>query len=161
MVKKILAFLLFSLVIMQLFRPKKNISTVASPNHIASLYSTPDDVKKILELSCNDCHSNNTVYPWYAEVQPVAWWLNDHIKDGKEEVNFDEFSTYTPRRQYRKFEEIIKQVKEDEMPLNSYTWLHKGAILQADQKQKIISWAEDMRKQMQEKYPLDSLARKK
>jgi hypothetical protein len=161
MIKKVLVFLLIVLLIMQLFRPKKNITTATPVNNIATVYATPEDVKQLLQVSCNDCHSNNTIYPWYAAVQPVAWWLSNHIKDGKDEVNFDEFSTYSPRRQYRKFEEIIKQVKEEEMPLNSYTWIHKNAILNTDQKQKIISWAEGVRKQMEEKYPIDSLVKKK
>ncbi len=161
MIKKILVFLLIVLIIMQVFRPKKNITTAAPVSNIATVYTTPEDVKQLLKVSCNDCHSNNTIYPWYAEVQPVAWWLSNHVKEGKGEVNFDEFATYSLRRQYRKFEEIIKEVKEDEMPLNSYTWLHKDAILNADQKQKIITWAEANRKLMEGKYPIDSLVRKK
>jgi hypothetical protein len=91
----------------------------------------------------------------------VAWWLSNHIKEGKEELNFDEFAAYRLRRQYKKLEEVIKQVKEEEMPLNSYTWIHKDAVFNTDQKQKIIAWAESIRSQMQQKYPMDSLIKKK
>jgi Haem-binding domain len=161
MVKKTFVFLLIILVIMQVFRPKKNISTAVPVNNIAALYSTPEDIKQVLKAGCNDCHSNNTRYPWYAEVQPVAWWLSNHIKDGKNELNFDEFAAYPPGRQYRKLEEIIKQVKEDQMPLNSYTWIHKDAVFSSDQKQKLTGWAEAIRIQLQQKYPMDSLVKKK
>jgi len=161
MVKKILAILLILLIIVQFFHPKKN-ETVASPaNSIAAVFAVPDNVKKILAVSCNDCHSGQTAYPWYSKVQPVDWWLNNHIIEGKKELNFDEFASYRPRRQYKKMEEIIKQVKEDEMPLNSYTWIHKDAILTADQKQTLITWAEMNRTLMEQKYPLDSLVKKK
>jgi Haem-binding domain len=161
MLKKILIFLLIVLVIMQFFRPKKNIAAGTSANNIASVYSTPQDVKQLLQVSCNDCHSSNTRYPWYAEVQPVALWLKNHIDEGKRQLNFDDFATYTLRRQYNKMEEVIKLVKSDEMPLNSYTWIHKDAILSAEQKQKLITWAEGIRNQMQQKYPMDSLIKKK
>jgi len=161
MVKKILVFLLVALVLIQFFHPKKNMAASVPANNIAAINPMPEDVKKILEVSCNDCHSNNTVYPWYSKIQPVDWWMNNHVKEGKGEINFDEFATYSLRRQYKKMDEIIKQVKEEEMPLNSYTWIHKNAILSADQKQVVIAWAEGIRASMQQKYPPDSLAKKK
>ncbi len=161
MFKKILVFLLIVLIVMQFFRPKKNISLTTPVNNIATVYQTPEGVKELLKVGCNDCHSNNTVYPWYAEVQPVALWLRNHINDGKDELNFDEFATYNLRRQYKKMEEVIKQVKEGEMPLNSYTWIHKDAIYKPEEKQKIIGWAESIRAQMEQQYPKDSLIKKK
>ena len=161
MVKKILVFLVAVLVIIQFFHPKKNESVALPANSVAAVFAVPDSVKKILAVSCNDCHSGHTVYPWYSKIQPVDWWLNNHINEGKKELDFDEFASYRPRRQYKKMEEIIKQVKEDEMPLNSYTWIHKDAILTADQKQALITWAEMNRTLMEQKYPRDSLIRKK
>ncbi len=161
MVKKIFIALLIALVIIQFFHPKKNETVVVPANSIAAVYPVPADVKKILAVSCNDCHSGNTIYPWYSKIQPVDWWMDNHVKEGKRELNFDEFATFSLRRQYKKMEEIIKQIKEDEMPLNSYTWIHKDAILSPDQKQLIISWAEGIRTSMEQKYPLDSLVKKK
>lgn len=161
MFKKILVGLLIAFVIIQFFHPKKNISTSPSPNAVAKMYNTPEDVKQILATSCNDCHSNNTVYPWYSKVQPVAWWLNNHINDGKNEMNFDDFKNFSPRRQYNKLEEVEKQIKEGDMPLNSYTWIHKNAILTEVQKQKLTAWAEGIRNDLKQKYPMDSLLRKK
>ncbi|HNH22632.1 MAG TPA: heme-binding domain-containing protein, partial [Ferruginibacter sp.] len=111
--------------------------------------------------SCNDCHSNNTVYPWYAEVQPVAWWLNEHIEDGKKDLNFSEFASYRPRRQYKKLEEINELVKENEMPLNSYLWIHKDAKLSDQQKLTLANWVEATRDTLEARYPIDSLVRKK
>lgn len=161
MIKKILVALLLVLVLIQFIHPQKNRGTPVPANSIAAVYPVPDDVKKILAASCNDCHSANTIYPWYSKIQPVDWWLSHHVNEGKDELNFDEFATYSPRRQYHKLEELIKEVKEDGMPLDSYTWIHKNAILNADQKQAIVSWAEGIRSSMQQKYPADSLARKR
>jgi hypothetical protein len=163
MLKKILLLLLAILVVMQFFHPDKNTSTTnaATANDISKVIAVPDNVQNILEKSCYDCHSNNTEYPWYAEVQPVAWWLNNHIQEGKGEINFNEFASYRLRRQYKKLEEIIEQVKEDEMPLGSYTLIHKDAILSKEQKLALSSWANAAMDSMKAKYPADSLLKKK
>lgn len=161
MIKKILLLLLAALVIIQFFRPEKNISGGAPANHVSTVFKVPENVQAIFEKSCYDCHTNNTRYPWYANVQPVAWWLNDHVKEGKKEINFDEFATYVPRRQYKKLEEIIEQVKEGEMPLSSYTVIHREAALSSEQKLAITAWANGAIDQMKATYPADSLLRKK
>lgn len=139
--KKVGYVLVVLLLAIQFFRPEKNISTGVSENHISKKYETPEEVKIILDKSCNDCHSNNTRYPWYANVQPVAWWLNDHIEEGKGEINFDEFLTYPAKKARHKMEEVNEMVKEGEMPLNSYTWVHKGAVLSESEKLAIANWA--------------------
>ena len=124
------------------------------------MYAIPADVKTILAKACNDCHSNNTVYPWYAKFQPVDWWLNTHVVDGKKHINYDEYTHKTLRYQYHKMEETIEMVKEGEMPLNSYTWVHKDAKLTEEEKAKITGWAQSVMDTMKAKYPLDSLIRK-
>ena len=159
--KGFLLLLLVAFVLIQFFRPAKNRSTIPGTNHISKLYAVPQDVGNILKTSCYDCHSNNTVYPWYAHVQPVAWWLNGHIKDGKKDLNFDEFASYSLRKQFKKMEEIDDLVEKDKMPLNSYLWIHKDAKLNQQQKLAISGWVETVRDTMKAKYPPDSLIRKK
>ena len=159
--KRFFQLLILALIVIQFFRPAKNKSEGISKNDISTLYPVPTDVQDILKTSCNDCHSNNTVYPWYAEVQPVAWWLNEHIEDGKKDLNFSEFASYRPRRQYKKLEEINELVKENEMPLNSYLWIHKDAKLSDQQKLTLANWVEATRDSLEARYPIDSLVRKK
>ena len=159
--KRFFQLLILALIVIQFFRPAKNKSEGISKNDISTLYPVPSDVQDIMKTSCNDCHSNNTVYPWYAEVQPVAWWLNEHIEDGKKDLNFSEFASYRPRRQYKKLEEINELVKENEMPLNSYLWIHKDAKLSDQQKLTLANWVEATRDSLEARYPIDSLVRKK
>src|SRR4051812_10219434 len=158
--KRFLWALVIVFIVIQFFHPEKNISAAQSMNHITKKFTLPVDVENTLKKSCGDCHSNNTVYPWYFNVQPVAWWLADHIEEGKGEINFDEFATYSLRRQFKKFKEIKEQVEEDEMPISSYTLIHRDAVLSAEQKQAVIKWTEDMMNEMKAKYPMDSLMRK-
>jgi hypothetical protein len=139
--KKIILGIVVLLVLIQFFRPEKNSSTGISENHISKKYATPEEVKIILDKACYDCHSNNTKYPWYANVQPVAWWLDHHVDEGKGEINFDEFLTYPPKKARHKMEEVNEMVKEGEMPLNSYTWVHKDAVLTQAEKLVLAEWA--------------------
>ncbi|HVZ57462.1 MAG TPA: heme-binding domain-containing protein [Chitinophagaceae bacterium] len=158
MIKKILLILLVILVVIQFFHPAKNQASGEQPNSIARVYTVSPEVKTILDKACMDCHSNNTIYPWYSKIQPVDWWMDNHIREGKHDLNFDEFASYSPRRQYRKLEQVMKQVKEGEMPLNSYTWIHKNAILTDAEKATLTQWAQGIRTNLEGKYPADSLS---
>ena len=158
--KKILIGLLVILIVMQAFRPAKNTSNDTSKD-ISKSYVVPENVKLILVKACNDCHTNSTRYPWYAEVQPVSWWLNDHIKEGKRKFNLNEFDGYRIARQYKKMEECMEQLKEGEMPLPSYTLIHKDAILTDTEKQTLLNWCEVVRDSIKARYPADSLVIKK
>jgi len=161
MLKKILLFLLAALVVIQFFHPKPNKSKGEQPNYIGKVYTVPEDVKSILSKACNDCHSNNTKYPWYCNFQPVDWWTAGHIRNAKKQLNLDEYTNRPLRYQYHKMEEAIEMVKDEKMPLNSYTWIHKGARLTDEEKNKIIGWANAVMDTMEAKYPIDSLIRKK
>jgi hypothetical protein len=161
MIKKILLFLLAALVVIQFIHPKPNKSKGDQPNYIGKAFPVADDVKAILSKACNDCHSNNTRYPWYSNIQPVDWWMNKHIVKGKKGMNLDEYTNRRLRYQYHKMEDLVEQVKEGKMPLNSYTWIHKDAILSLEEKNSLINWANSVMDTLKAKYPMDSLMRKK
>ena len=162
MIKKILGVLLLVLIVIQFFRPEKNDSNDLTYD-ISTKYKVPDNVNHLLQVSCNDCHSNKSEYPWYANVQPIAWWLNDHINDGKRHLNFSEFTKKPIAVQNHKFEETIEMVEEHEMPLKSYTnfGLHAEANLSDEQREDIIVWAKEQMAYLKNNYPADSLIRKK
>jgi hypothetical protein len=149
--------LLVVMVVIQFFHPAKNIAATPSSHHISKLYVVQANVEQILVKSCYDCHSNTTKYPWYSNIQPIHWWLDDHIKDGKKHLNFDEFTTYRVARQYKKLEECIEEIKEGEMPLENYCYIHKTAVLTTNEKEALISWNESIRDSIKAKYPADSL----
>ena len=161
MIKKILLVLLIILIIMQFIRPQKNIHAGTEPADISTLYPIPGNVDSILSIACKDCHTNNTRYPWYNNFQPVTWFLDNHVKKGKRSFNLNEFATYPVARQYDKIQEIKKQIDKGDMPLSSYTLIHRDAILSDAEKKAVISWSENIRLQMEAKYPKDSLIRKR
>lgn len=158
--KKILLALLAVFLIIQAFRPKKNLSNDQT-HHVATKYNIPAELNTLLEGACYDCHSNKTHYPWYSEIQPAAWFLAGHVKEGKEHLNFSNFTSRKIAVQYHKFEEIIELVDEEEMPLPSYTWfgLHPEADISRAQRQQIIDWANAQMIKLRSEYPADSLVR--
>ncbi len=158
----ILLILLGVLLLLQ-FYPKapKNQSAQPTGYELEKTHAVPDPVLAILQYSCYDCHSNHTNYPWYSSLQPVSFWLNQHIEEGKDELNFSTFGSYSLRRQYHKLGEIAEQIEEDEMPLSSYTLIHRTARLNSTQKNMVSSWVTALRDSFQANYPVDSLKRKK
>lgn len=147
--KKVLLGIALFLVAIQFVKPERNISASVSPNDMSTKYSIPENVQISLKNACFDCHSNNTTYPWYANFQPVAWWLDKHIVDGKKHFNFSEFTTYSLRKADHKLEELIESQEDMWMPMDEYTWMHPEAKLSDEERKAIIGWAKDVRKQIQ------------
>ena len=148
MIWKILAGLLVGLLVAQLVRPARNLSVIPGPNDISVKHPVPPAVQGLLQRACYDCHSNNTKYPWYAEVQPVRWWLDSHIKDGKRHLDFSEFGAYSAKRANHKMKQTAEQVESGKMPLPSYTWMHPEARLTPAEVKLIADWARAAEKTM-------------
>lgn len=145
MKRKLGLLLLLVLIIIQFFHPKKNQSTALLTSDITQVAKVPDEVLTVLKTACYDCHSNNTVYPWYSEIQPVAWWLNNHVQEGKEHLDFSEFGNYTAKKANHKLDEVVEVLEKKEMPLTSYTIIHRNAVLSDAQKSSVIQWAKSVR----------------
>ena len=140
-IKKILFIGLIIFLLIQLYQPARNISFEQDiTGNFTKVYNVPKNIETILRTSCYDCHSNNTNYPWYSYIQPARFFMESHIKKGKENLNFNEFGNYSSRKQKNKLDRMIKEIKSDEMPLSSYTLIHKNAILTSTQKTEVLNW---------------------
>ncbi|PCH49878.1 MAG: hypothetical protein COC22_06200 [Flavobacteriaceae bacterium] len=140
-IKKVLLILLIVLVGIQFIPTKRNQNQQILESDISKTFTLPAEIQTIFKNSCYDCHSNNTNYPWYNKIQPVSWLLENHIKEGKKELNFNEFGSYSKRKQKNKLKSIKNQVIDDEMPMFSYTLIHKKAKLTESDKNLIKNWA--------------------
>ena len=144
-IKKIAIAFFLVFIAIQFYQPKQNVSSSFDiGKNFANNYKVPPTVLSSLQKACYDCHSNNTKYLWYDYVQPARMFVEAHISDGKKELNFNEFGSYSNRKQQSKLEAINKQIKSGEMPLSSYTLLHHDAVLTETQKQAIIQWIESI-----------------
>ena len=99
------------------------------------------EVGNMLARACGDCHSNQTSLPWYGHVAPISWWIKSHVREGRQELNFSEWTRYSPRRRRDELESICGVVSNGRMPPASYTALHPEASLGAKDKKAVCIWA--------------------
>ena len=145
MLKRVLYALLLSLLIIQFIRPDKNLAVGPFENDIHKKFPMNEQVTSTFQRACYDCHSNNSKYPWYYNIQPVAWWLQHHIDEGKSELNFNEFASYSTKKQDHKLEEIAEAITDEWMPLKSYRLVHKDSKLSDEEKKILIAWVNENR----------------
>lgn len=147
LLKKILKIIAVVLVLafaaLQFYRPDRTNPTVNPAETLEASTDLPSDVRAVLQRSCNDCHSNETSYPWYSNVSPFSWFLDDHIRHGRSELNFSVWNTYEKSRKMRKLDEICEVIESSEMPLPSYLWIHRDAVLKSENARRLCSWAAD------------------
>lgn len=144
--KKITWALLILLLGMQFFRISKTNPPVLQENDFLVLNGASAEIQNILKVSCYDCHSNASMYPWYTNIAPVSWWIKHHINEGREHLNFSEWGGYSAKKADHKLEECIEMIQEGEMPMNSYTLIHREAKLNEEQKLMLVNWFSSLRK---------------
>ena len=135
-----LGIFLILILALQFIPRHPNQSDEVPPTDFTRVNEVPRPVKEKLYVSCYDCHSNNTRYPWYNKLQPVAWFLEDHVNKGKEELNFSEWKKYSERRKNSKLRSIISQVEDGKMPLSSYTFIHHDAVFSEKEKNEFLAY---------------------
>lgn len=141
---KITVIILFAgFVVMQFFRPDLSNPQINDGETLEAAGRIPENVAVILRRSCSDCHTNKTVYPWYAQIAPLSWYLARHIDDGRRKLNFSLWNTYETRRKRRKLDEICEQARAGLMPLPSYLWIHRKAKLSEEEIETLCDWAEN------------------
>ena len=138
--KKLLFVILIFIVALQFLPTRNNNGLAHGANDINNTINVPADVEVILQKACYDCHSNKTNYKWYCYIQPLGAWIEHHVDEGKDELNFSEFKSYTSKRQKHKLKECIEMVQENEMPVSSYLLVHKEAELTESEKSLLLDW---------------------
>ena len=137
-------------IIIQFFPIDKTNPITNEGMDFLKIKNTPEPIAKLIRNSCYDCHSNETKYPFYSNIQPVAWLLKNHIDEGRKELNFSTFATYDPKRQAHKLEEAAEYVEQKNMPLESYTLGHSDAKLSDEQRKQLVDYFRMVQKQIQQ-----------
>jgi hypothetical protein len=141
--KKVLLIPVVVFIGIQFVRPERRRNEVPESLDFIAAHSPSPEIRLILTNACYDCHSNRTRYPWYSEVQPIAWWLNDHINEARSKLNFSEFGRLSPRRAAQKLDDCIDEIKDRNMPLPSYRLMHGDARLTQEQIDSFVAWLEN------------------
>lgn len=141
-IKIVFIIIAIGIIAIQFNRPDRTNSPTVKAETLEATTEVPQDVQAIMKRSCNDCHSNETVYPWYSNIAPISWSVVDHIRVGREELNFSKWGTYSTKKKDHKLKEICEQVESGEMPHNQYLWIHWDAKLSKNDIQRLCEWAE-------------------
>ena len=143
-IKIILFIILIIVILIQFVQPSRNKNGEVMQTDFSTMYSIPDSVFTLFKNACYDCHSNNTNYPWYSNIQPIAGFLEKDIIEGKEKLNFSEFGSYSSRRRISKLRDIEYRIKDGKMPLKSYKFMHRNARLSDNENDFLIKWIDHL-----------------
>lgn len=149
MLKRILQIIVIVLfvgfVAIQFIRPDFANPPINQAETLEASTQVPENVQKILTTSCNDCHSNATVYPWYSYIQPAGSFQKGHIDHGRSHLNFSVWNTYEKGKKRRKLAEVCEESQSKAMPLPSYLWIHWSAKLSDEDIKILCDWTESER----------------
>ncbi len=111
---------------------------------IESEISVPAEVRVVLRKACYDCHSNETIWPWYSKIAPISWLVASDVHEGREELNFSTWARYDNARQIKKLKESWEEIEEGEMPPWIYIIMHKEAAMSPAERELLHKWILDL-----------------
>lgn len=128
-------------VALQFIRPARTNPPIDESRTIQARTQLTPEVAAIFDRSCNDCHSNQTRWPWYTNVAPISWFVINHVNEGREEMNLSDWAQYSTDEQERLLKKICREVKSGAMPLSSYLRLHGAAKLSEEDVKVLCDWS--------------------
>lgn len=142
--KKILLIVLAIVIIIQFIPADLPVVILDNPNDLIANNDIPENIEAILRTSCYDCHSNETVYPWYSYVSPVSLLVSRDTRIGRDELNFSEWEKLDKIEKAEMLDEIAEEIEEGEMPMKIYPITHPDAKLSDSDREEMVLWAEIM-----------------
>ena len=142
--KKIVTLFVVIFILLQIYPVNKPEISSNNPNDLLINVSIPKNISTKLKVACYDCHSNETTFPWYANIAPSKWLVFKHINEGREELNFSDWNSFNNDDKAEILDDISTVLMDDDMPLKNYTLLHSEAKLTEDEKESIINWADEL-----------------
>lgn len=134
------------LIVAQFFKGNHEVPDTKASSDFIAYVQPPVHVETILKNACYDCHSYETVYPWYGNIAPLSWWTDHHVEEGREELNFSVWSEYSVKKKLHKLEEVVEMVEEGEMPMYTYLWMHPEADFTDEELASFMEWVNKYRK---------------
>jgi hypothetical protein len=130
------------LILLQFFQPERNIAPLDPELDMLELLVLPEPMTDLIRNACYDCHSNQTVYPWYSRISPVSLYLNKHIVKGKEDLNFSDYGLLDKADKIGAFADFCDVLDAGTMPLQSYMLIHKDARLTQEERENLCNRSE-------------------
>lgn len=140
LLKWVLAVVLLAAAVAQFFNPALTNPPVGPGEDLMAVHAPPAEIAALLHSACYDCHSDETLWPWYSHVAPVSWFVAGHVNDAREALNFSEWPNDDADSARKDWSRITRQVGAGKMPLPSYTWMHPASRLTAAQRETLTNW---------------------
>lgn len=134
--------------LLQFTNPARTNPPVQPGRELGATNAPPAQITTLLRAACYDCHSHETVWPWYSRIAPVSWYIVDHIKDGRRRLNFSEWPHDDPRKARSRMQNIRDEIESGSMPLKSYTLIHRSSALTSEQREQLLKWADEEAKRL-------------
>ncbi len=123
-------------------------NTTVNEQDLFETEQLPADIRQLLTKSCYDCHSNQTVYPWYSFIAPMSWLVAKDTRDGREKLNFSEWGSLKKRSKIKSLSEIAEEIESGNMPFPAYLIIHQDAKLDKNDKENLIKWTDQLAEQI-------------
>ena len=113
----------------QFYQPERSNPASDPALSFEAVAKPPAELTSLLNRSCRDCHSNDTVWPWYSKVAPASWLVAQDVDEGRSHLNFSEWGRLGPEKARSNLRELCEQVRVGEMPPWYYVPMHPAAKL--------------------------------
>ena len=138
--RRILIVAAIILLAAQLFQPDRTRPVHNAADDLIAVTHPTSAIADLLHTACYDCHSDETIYPWYSYITPVDFWLQHHVTEGRDELNMSTWAGRSEKWQRHKAKEAVEMLEDGSMPTPSYTWLHREAALTDDQRGMLVAF---------------------
>jgi hypothetical protein len=142
LLKRAVIVMAAGLVLAQAIRPDRTNPPTNPAKTLVATTHPPANVQAILDRGCRDCHTNQTVWPWYTNVAPISWFVAGHVTEGRHNLSFSNWADYPPALKLKRLAQMCDFVQRGEMPLTSYLLLHRDAALSDDDRQAVCDWTD-------------------
>ncbi|MEZ4985059.1 MAG: heme-binding domain-containing protein [Saprospiraceae bacterium] len=142
--KKIGMGLVALLLLAQLIPVDRSVESLPAEQDFLTSVDAPAPMAELIRSACYDCHSHETAYPWYAKIAPFSFLIQNHIKEGRQNLNFSAWGSYPEGKATHKLEECSEEVAEGKMPMKSYTWMHAEARMSEAQADALAQWFQQL-----------------
>lgn len=150
--KRILRIILISLLALGAllqFIPNKLPENIAiNEQDLFAVEQVPIDIRQSLKRACYDCHSNQTIYPWYSYIAPISWLVAKDTRVGREKLNFSNWGDLKKRTRIKSLSKIADEIESESMPFPAYLIIHKDAKLDKNNRDKLIEWTDQLTEQI-------------
>ncbi|MEM6348057.1 MAG: heme-binding domain-containing protein [Bacteroidota bacterium] len=132
--------LLIGGLIWQIPRPELSNPPVLAGHDLLARHPASQGTARLLKAACYDCHSNQTVWPWYAHINPVSDFVEEHVRHGRSELNFSHWQEISEEDIAIVGKKCAKLIKDHSMPMASYLWLHPEARLSETERAQLVDY---------------------